>query len=96
VRNRCVPESNVFFYRRYSEDGNMACVLDSNMRWVKRLLAGAYTLAMVPSVMQFFVRDTVEPDPLSAPGWMQCTTVWRVAYYRGDVGDAVAHSYTSV
>jgi hypothetical protein len=56
------------------------------MRWVKGLIVGCYALALLPSIMQLLVWDTVEPDPIDAAGWLQCTTVWLVAYYQGEVG----------
>ena len=66
--------------------GDLGAVADKCMVRVKGLLVGAYALALLPSTTQLLVWTTVEPNAVAAPGWRQCTTVWRAAYYEGRVG----------
>lgn len=62
--------------------GNVAKIQENCMRWVKGLVAAAWALALISSIMQLLVWGTIEPDPVNSPGWEQCTTIWFIARYK--------------
>jgi hypothetical protein len=55
------------------------------MKFVKQMLISAYSLAIISSSMQLFVWGTITPNKWDAPNWHQCTTVWHMAFYNGEV-----------